>query len=101
MCPNIQSDMYPERQDYSAAMSACQCTATLVQGHSVFQFNTNKGQCQFRLSREAAAGGRYVGVAGPSQQPNRGIAQCCHYLGNAPTADLRTVFIEGHIANPM
>ena len=44
------------------------------QGHSVFQFHTNKGQCQFRLSREAAARGRNVGGACPLQQPNRGIA---------------------------
>ena len=46
----------------------------LDQGHSVFQFNTNEGQCQVRLGREAAARGRNVGVACPSQQSNRGIA---------------------------
>jgi len=45
-----------------------------AQGHSVFQFNTNEGQCQVRLGREAAARGRNVGVACPSQQSNRGIA---------------------------
>src|SRR4029453_3317641 len=39
----------------------------MTQGHSVFQFNTNKGQCQVRLGREAAARGRNVGVACPSQ----------------------------------
>jgi hypothetical protein len=48
--------------------------APLAQGHSVFQFNTNEGQCQVRLGREAAARGRNVGVACPSQQSNRGIA---------------------------
>src|SRR5215510_9716894 len=71
------------------------------QGHSVFQFNTNEGQGQVRLGREAAARGCNVGVACPSQQSNRGIEQCCHHLGNVPAANLRTVFIEGHIADPM
>src|SRR5262245_59223466 len=76
-------------------------TVRYDQGHSVFQLNTNEGQCQVRLGREAAARGCNVGVACPSQQPNRSIAQCCHPLGNVPTADLRTIFLEGHIANPM
>ena len=72
-----------------------------LQGHSVFQIDTNEGECQVRLGCKAAARGRNVRVACPSQQPNRGIAQGCHHLGNVPTADLRTVFIEGHIPDPM
>src|SRR5262249_55717055 len=78
-----------------------QHVTTAPQGHSVFHFSTNKDQCQVRLSCKAAARGRHVGVACPSQQPNRGITKCCHPLGNIPTADLRTIFIEGHIADPM
>src|SRR5215217_6323802 len=35
------------------------------------------------------------------QYEPRSIAQCCHHLGNVPTADLRTIFLEGHIAHPM
>jgi hypothetical protein len=65
------------------------------QGHSVFQSNTNEGECQVRLGRKAAARGRNVRVVCPSQQPNRGIAEYCHHLGNVPTADLRPVFIIG------
>ena len=44
------------------------------QGHSVFQGNTNEGQGESRLSREAAARGRNIGVACRSQQSNSGIA---------------------------
>src|SRR5262249_19031291 len=82
-------------------LTGCKFSREHTQGHSVFQFNTNEGQCQVRLGREAAARSRNVGGTCPSQQPNRHIAQRCHHLRNVPTPHLRMVFIEGHIADPM
>jgi hypothetical protein len=71
------------------------------QGHSVFQSNPNESECQVRLGRKAAARGRTMRVACPSHQPNSRIAEGCHHVGNSPTADLRPVFIPGHIPHPM
>jgi hypothetical protein len=38
---------------------------TVVQGHSVFEFNTDESQCLCRLGSQPAASRRYVGFARP------------------------------------
>ena len=61
------------RQILSVPISVRKCFPHF-QGHSVFQGNTNEAQGEVRLSREAAARGRYVGVPCRSPQSNSGAA---------------------------
>ena len=72
-----------------------------LQGHLVFQYNPDESQRLCWLGSQPAASRRNVRMARPPQQPNRGIAERRHDLGDIATAHLRAVFIERHIADPM
>jgi hypothetical protein len=58
------------------------------QGHSVFEFNPDKSQRLSWLGRQPAACRRDIRMARPPQQPNRGVAERRHDLGDAATAHL-------------
>src|SRR4029453_7889787 len=76
-------------------------TSKRMQGHSVFECNTNESQGLHRLGGQSAASRRNVGMARPPQEPNGGIAERCHHLRDVTTAHLGAVFIECHIAYPV
>src|SRR5215831_19933736 len=76
-------------------------SASLRQGHSVFEFNTDESQGLRRLGSQPAARRCNVGMACPPQEPNSSIAERRHHLRDVATAHLRAVFIEGHIADPV
>src|SRR2546422_10523496 len=52
-----------------------------LQGHSVFEFNTNESQCLRRLGRQPAARRCNVGRTRPPQQPNGGMTSRRHNVG--------------------
>src|SRR2546430_12831506 len=59
-----------------------------LQGHSVFEFNPDESQRLSWLGCQPAACRRDVRMARPPQQPNRGVAERRHDLGDTATAHL-------------
>src|SRR6266446_2966196 len=93
---NLESPAPPSTSSSTRASSVRH-----LQGHSVFEFNTDESQCVRWLGSQPAASRRNVGMACPPQQPDGGIASRRHHLWDMATAHLRAVFIKRHIADPM
>src|SRR5215831_16715275 len=75
--------------------------AANIQGHSVFQCNTDQGPGGSRLGRDTAAGCRYVCGACPAHEPHDRVAQRRRDLWDMATPHLGAICLKGHISPPM
>ena len=72
----------------TGAHVSCEGKGRKTQGHLVFQYNPDESQRLCRLGRQPATCRRDIRMARPPQQPNRGVTERRHDLGDAATADL-------------